>query len=125
MNKKILIIEDEPSLQQVLKISLAEEGFNVLAAGDGREGLKLALNEKPDLILLDLILPVMDGFAVLNELHKTGTIKNTKVIILTNIGYHGNVGEIVKKGVSDYLVKADWEIGELVEKVKNSLKSQD
>lgn len=122
MKKKILVIEDEPSLRKILMTSLIQEGFAVSSAADGAEGLRLAHEENPDLILLDIILPKVDGFAVLDNLSQNDTLKNTKVLILTNLSYSGNIGEMLQKGAQEYLMKADWTISELMEKVKNTLK---
>ena len=122
MKKKILVVEDEPSLRKVLETSLIQEGFAVSTATNGEDGLRLANEEKPDLILLDIILPKMDGFAVLNSLSQSDLLKHTKVLILTNLSYSGNIVEMLQKGAQEYLMKADWTIAELMEKVKNTLK---
>ena len=122
MAKKILIIEDEAALRMALEEKFRGEGFEVLTADNGEDGLALALNSSPDLILLDIILPKMDGFGVLNELSKDAAAKKIEVMILTNLSDSGNVGEMVTRGVSDYLVKADWTLEDLLEKVKNKLK---
>jgi DNA-binding response OmpR family regulator len=122
MAKKILIIEDEAALRMALEEKFRGEGFEVLTADNGEDGLALALGSSPDLILLDIILPKMDGFGVLNELSKDESAKKIEVMILTNLSDSGNVGEMVTRGVSDYLVKADWTLEDLLEKVKNKLK---
>jgi DNA-binding response OmpR family regulator len=122
MAKKILIIEDEAALRMALEEKFRGEGFEVLTADNGEDGLALALSSSPDLILLDIILPKMDGFGVLNELSKDESAKKIEVMILTNLSDSGNVGEMVIRGVSDYLVKADWTLEDLLEKVKNKLK---
>lgn len=122
MTKKILIIEDEAALRMALEEKFRNEGFEVLSADNGEDGLALALDMMPDLILLDIILPKLNGFGVLTELAKHEEAKKIDVIILTNLSDAGNIGEVVKRGVSDYLVKADWTLEELAEKVRNKLK---
>jgi DNA-binding response OmpR family regulator len=124
MAKKILIIEDEAALRMAMEEKFGGEGFEVFMADNGEDGLALALKVVPDLILLDIILPKMDGFGVLNELSKNESTKNIEVMILTNLSDSGNVGEMVSRGVADYLVKADWKLEDLLEKVKNKLNGQ-
>ncbi|NQU83611.1 MAG: response regulator [Parcubacteria group bacterium] len=121
MAKKILIVEDEISLIRILSARLKEEGFDVLEANNGKKGLEIALKEHPDLILLDIIMPLMDGMKMLEKLRKDSWGKEAKIIVLTNLS-NGTVGEAVEKGVKDYLIKADWKLGEVIEKVKNRLK---
>jgi DNA-binding response OmpR family regulator len=122
MAKKILIIEDEAALRMALVEKFSGEGFEVVTADNGEDGLALAISFMPDLILLDIILPKMNGFGVLSQLSKKEATKNIEVMILTNLSETGNVGEMVQRGVSDYLVKADWTLDDLLEKVKNKLK---
>lgn len=122
MKKKILIIEDEAALRMALEEKFRGEGFEVFVADNGEDGLALAVGSMPDLILLDIILPKMNGFGVLTELAKDEKTSKIDVIILTNLSDIGNIGEVVKRGVSDYLVKADWTLEELSEKVKNKLR---
>ncbi len=121
MVKKILIIEDEAPLRMALEEKFGNEGFDVVTADNGEDGLMLAQEQMPDLILLDIILPKMNGFDVLNHLSKNDTTKEIDVIVLTNLSETGKVGDVVRKGVSEYLVKADWTLEELLEKVKNKL----
>lgn len=121
MVKKILIIEDEATLRMALEEKFCGEGFDVVMAADGEIGLSMAREHMPDLILLDIILPKMNGFDVLNHLSKDDTTKDIEVIVLTNLSETGKVGDVVRKGVSEYLVKADWTLEELLEKVKNKL----
>lgn len=122
MKKKILIIEDEAALRIALEEKFRQDGFEVLVATNGEDGLSLALSEMPELILLDIILPKMNGFEVLTQLAKNEDAKKIEVIILTNLSDTGNVGKVLSRGISDYLVKADWTLEELSEKVKNKLK---
>ena len=119
--KSILVVEDELSLQKVLRDKLTREGFSVLEAKDGKEGLETALLEHPDLILLDIIMPVMDGMTMLALLRKDDWGKNANVILLTNLSEAEKVAESHAKGVYDYLVKSDWKLADVVKKVRERL----
>ena len=131
LNKKVLIlvVEDEKILADTLKERLEQEGFDVSSAYDGEEGLKLALNQHPDLILLDLLLPKIDGITVLNKLNKDTWGSNAKVIILTNVNDPDNV--IMKTGLSglkkdyEYLIKTNWSLDAVVYKIRKTLKLLD
>ena len=119
--KKILFIEDESALQRAATQVLAEEGFKVLSALDGEIGLRLAREEHPDLILLDLILPKKDGFEVLRELKEDPAVKDVPVIILTNLEGSADVEKALALGATNYLVKTNYKLEEVVEKVKQVL----
>jgi len=120
--KKILFIEDEPSLQKAISEVLTQEGFKVLSAPDGEEGLKSAKAEGPDLILLDLILPKKDGFEVLKELKADEKMKDIPVIVLTNLEGVGDVEKALELGATTYLVKANYKLEDVVRKIKDFLK---
>lgn len=120
-NKKILVVEDEAPLRLALEFKLKSAGFDVISAADGEDGLKKAKTEKPDLVLLDIILPKMDGFAVLDALSEDEQCKNLEVIILTNLSPSGEVLKHEECVRYEYLVKADWKLDDLIEKVKNKL----
>lgn len=119
---KILFIEDEAALQKTVGEILEQEGFEVLRALDGEIGLQLAKTQKPDLILLDLILPKKDGFQVIKELKENAETANLKVIVLTNLGGTTDVERAIELGATTYLVKADYELEEVVQKIKDFLK---
>lgn len=119
--KKILIVEDELALLYALASQFDKKQFKVLQAVDGEEGLKSALEHHPDLILLDLLMPKMDGMSMLKELRKDMWGKDVKVIILTNLSDAEKIDEALKNGTYDYLVKKDWNITQVIEKVKHSL----
>jgi len=102
--------------------TLNAEGFEVLIAHNGEEGLKKALEEKPDLILLDIIMPVMDGLTVLKKLREDERGKNIPVVALTNLGDIKTVSEVLAHGASDYLIKSEWKLDDLVRKVKEKAK---
>lgn len=120
-NKTILIVEDDPSLRHILKDKFAEEGFEVLSAKDCEEGLDLALQKRPDMILLDIIMPKMDGMTMLTRLHEDAWGKMARVMILSNLGESERINDSLSRGAFDYLVKTDWTLDEVVEKVKNRL----
>lgn len=122
MAKKILIIEDDRFLRELISRKLSDDGFDAVGAADGEEGIKKVKEEKPDLILLDLILPSIDGFEVLSRIKKDESVKSIPVIILSNLGQKEEVEKGLKMGAVDYLIKAHFTPGEIVEKVKNNLK---
>lgn len=120
--KKILIVEDERSLLDILTRRFIDEKFEVVEALNGKEGLKVALKERPDLIILDIIMPVMDGMTMLKKLREDKWGKEVEVVILTNLSDVARVQESLSKGVYDYLVKSDWRLEDLVKKVKDKMK---
>ncbi len=119
--KSILFIEDEPTLQKSVGRYLEQEGYRVLSALDGEAGLELIKKEKPDLILLDLILPKKDGFEVLKDLKQNIETKEIPVIILTNLEQNIDIEKTLELGATTYLVKANYELGEIVNKIKQTL----
>lgn len=121
--KKILIVEDEIPLLDALKDRLTREGFDILQARDGKQGLELALSEHPDLILLDILLPVMDGITIFKKLHADIWGKDAKVIVLTNLSDNKNVADAIAMGSHDFLVKSDWKIEDVVKVVRDKLQS--
>lgn len=119
--KTILFIEDEPILQKLIGRFLEKEDYQVISALNGEVGLKLTKKMKPDLILLDLILPKKDGFEVLQELKKDEETKEIPVIILTNLEGSDDVEKALSLGATTYLVKANYELEEVVRKIKETL----
>jgi DNA-binding response OmpR family regulator len=122
MAQKILIIEDDKFLRELIVQKLNKEGFNVSEAIDGEEGIKKTKEEKPDLVLLDLILPGIDGFEVLSRMKKDSSLSSIPVIILSNLGQKEDVEKGLKLGAVDYLIKAHFTPGEIIEKIKVALK---
>lgn len=122
-NKKlILIIEDERALFQVLQKKFENEGFMVSIAVNGEEGLKKAKKEKPSLILLDIVMPKMDGMTMLQKLREDkGWGSKVPVILLTNLGESEKIAEATKRGVHDYLIKTDWKLNDVVKKVREKI----
>jgi DNA-binding response OmpR family regulator len=121
MAKKILIVEDEPMLSQVLADKFIEEGFEVQTAADGQEGLDKALAWKPDVTLLDIVMPRMDGMTMLHKLRAVPEGKDLSVILLTNLSDTEDVYDAMANGVFDFLVKSHWDIDELVHEVQAKL----
>lgn len=121
LTKRILVIEDEPSLRKALNDKLIREGFTTYQATDGKEGLEMALREHPDLVLLDIIMPVMDGMTMLSELRKDSWGGHVPVIILTNLLDADKVSASLSQNVYDYLVKTDWSLEDVVKKIRARL----
>jgi DNA-binding response OmpR family regulator len=117
----ILIVEDEPTLQKALRIALEREGYEVKSALEGDAGLKLAKESKPNLILLDLILPKIDGFEILAELKKDESTKEIPVIILTNLESSQDIEKALVLGAKTYLVKANYDLKDIIKKVKENI----
>lgn len=117
----ILIVEDELPLISALTLKLKQENFKVLQAKNGEEGLIVAFKEHPDLILLDIVMPRMDGITMLKKLREDEWGKSAKVIMLTNLSDKENVAQSLDQGAYDYLIKADWKIENVIAKVKEKL----
>jgi len=119
--KKILVIEDDPLLIKMYQTKLVIEGFVVETAFDGEKGMKLAQKAKPDLILLDLMLPVIDGFTVLKILKKDTQTKKIPVIVFSNLAQPSDIEQAKKLGAIDYIVKASLTPNEIVKRIKKFL----
>jgi len=119
--KKILFVEDEAALQEALGTVLKQAGYEVINALDGEIGLRLAKSEKPDLILLDLILPKLSGFEVLKILADNGETKEIPVIILTNMEKMEDINKAIELGAKTYLVKTEYDLEEVISKIKKVL----
>lgn len=122
MAHKVLIVEDDNTLLEMYSLKFKSEGFNLLTAEDGEAGLELALKENPEVILLDIMMPKMDGFAVLAELKKNESTKNIPVLMLSNLGQQADVDKGKQMGANDYVVKASMTPTQVLEKVKGYLK---
>ncbi|MDO8436486.1 MAG: response regulator, partial [bacterium] len=109
MPKTVLIIEDEELIIQLLQKKLTKEGYNVLVARDGVEGLKEIKEKMPDLILLDIIMPRMDGFSVMEEAQKDKEMKKIPIIIVSNSGQPVELDKAQKLGARDWLIKAEFD----------------
>ncbi len=116
--KKVLLIEDDKYYRRAYKDGLEEAGFDVLMASDGKEGLEKIQSEKPDLILLDLLMPSKSGFEVLEDAKMDDSLKGVPIIILSNLGQDSDIEKGKALGAIDYLIKADVIMKEVVAKVK-------
>ncbi len=119
--KRILIIEDETSLLRVLADELKSEGFVTLTATTGSQGLKTAIQQHPDLIFLDIVMPNMDGIHMLQQLREDAWGKSVPVIVLTNVSEAEKIDELLSKGVDAYIVKSDWQLEDIVRMAKEKL----
>lgn len=118
----VLVVEDDKFLRELISQKLIKEGFNVQSAIDGEEGLKMAKEFNPSIILLDLILPSIDGFEVLSRIKGNPSTASIPIIILSNLGQKEDVERGLKLGAVDYLIKAHFTPGEIIEKIKAILK---
>lgn len=121
--KKILIIEDDNMISSMYRAKFESDGYDIILAKDGANGLELAKKKMPDIILLDVILPQVDGFSVLQELKKDSKTKNIPVMMLTNLGTEEDKAKGEMYGVADYLVKAKFTPGQVSERVSKILKN--
>lgn len=122
MPKTILIVEDDTILRDLISQKLKKANYDIVEAVDGEEGLKKAKEKKPDIILLDLILPGIDGFGVLEQIKKDPEIDKIPVVILSNLGQKEEIEKGMSLGATDFLIKAHFTLSEIVEKIKIILK---
>lgn len=121
---KILLIEDDKFLRELIIQKLGKEGYDVAEAVEGESGIAKMKEEKPDLVLLDLILPGIDGFEVLSRMKKDSELSPVPVVILSNLGQRDDVQKGIDLGAEDYLIKAHFTPGEIVEKIREVLEQQ-
>lgn len=119
----VLLVEDDRFLAGMYVTKLSLEGFRVALATDGAEGWLMAQESKPDLILLDIVLPKLSGFELLERVRKTRELAKTPVILLTNLGARDDVRRGLNLGADDYLIKAHFMPSEVIDKVKHYLGS--
>ena len=119
---KILVVDDEPNIVQTLQDRLEMNGYLVVTAGNGKEGLEEAIKEKPDVILLDVIMPIMNGHEMLETLRKHPEGKNTAVIMLTARSQTQDIARANAAGIDDYIVKP-FDLSELLEKIETVVES--
>ncbi len=119
--KKILIVEDEKTLLLVLSEKFKREGFKVFEAGDGEEGLASAKKNKPHLIILDIVMPSMDGLTMLKKLREDKWGNSVPVLILSNLSDPQQINEATGRGAVEYLVKSNWGLDDVVEKAEQTL----
>jgi len=125
MNKQkkkiILVAEDQPSLMSALSDKLTQAGFEVIEAFNGEDCLVAVDKYNPDLILLDIVMPKMDGMTVLEKLKSDKDKKDIPIIMLTNLSSFEDIQKATEKGAHDYLVKTDWSLEDIVKKIKERL----
>lgn len=121
IKKRVMIVEDDEHISKVYEIKLNKEGMGTLLARDGEEAISKIKNEKPDIILLDLMVPKKDGFEVLTEIKKDSNLANIPVIVLSNLGQQADQDRALGLGANEYLVKVDISIQGVIEKVKGYL----
>ncbi len=119
--KKILIIEDEEIMLDLIRRKMTSEGYEVIVARDGEEGLRMIKDGQPDLVLLDLVMPKRNGFSVLEEVQKDEELRKIPIVIVSNSGHPVELSRARKLGARDWLVKTEFDPRELVEKVKGQL----
>lgn len=117
---KVLIAEDDVFILEMYLVKLSSDGFEVLTAGNGEEALKKIEEEKPDVVLLDLLMPKIDGWGVLEKIKKKESDKEKKpiIIVLTNLGEKSNIEKALSMGADDYLIKSFFTPEEIVSKMK-------
>ena len=118
-SKKLMVVDDDRFITKVYSIKLTHEGYDVILAYNGEEALKKAKEEKPKLILLDLIMPRMDGFETLEKLKKDPKLKKIPVIVLSNLGQETDIERAKELGAEDYLVKSNVSLKYILEKISN------
>ncbi len=112
--KKILIVEDEIPISSILGDRFTKEGFQVWLAHNGREGLTLAQQHLPDLVLLDIVMPEMDGMTMLRQMRAQDWGRKIKVVVLTNLADADRADEAAREGVYDFLIKSNWQLKDLI-----------
>jgi len=122
--KKILLVDDDNALRQLYAVELGTKGYTVLEAPDGEQGLVTAKKEKPDLILLDIMMPKLDGVATLTQLKQDAEIDKIPVVMLTNFGQENLVQQAFSSGATDYLLKYKVTPAEMADKVGQVLSAK-
>jgi len=120
-DKKVLIVEDDEMTLSMLSGTLRDEGFSIIEAMDGKEALDAALKECPDLILLDIIIPEIDGLSVFKRLRKDGCCKDTPIMLLTNLEETQSITKALEMGKCDFMIKTNWAIKDVVRRIKEHL----
>lgn len=117
MSKKILAVDDENDVLLIIKTALVSEGYTVFTAANGADALVLVEEKKPDLLILDLMMPEMDGFTVVDKMKEKTSSSNIPVIILTGLSERKKIKELLDKGIKYYIIKP-FEYQDLISKVK-------
>ena len=122
MPKKILLIEDDDMLRDLITKRLTKGGYQIVQSIDGISGLKAVEDEKPDLVLLDIVLPGIDGYEILEKIKNDASLSKTPVVMLSNLSQKDDVEKALKLGAADYFIKINFTSEEVLEKIKNILK---
>jgi DNA-binding response OmpR family regulator len=117
--KKILLVEDDPMIVEMYKMRLEEEGFEVLITDRGSEALEWAMSRRPEVVLLDIILPEVDGFSILQNLKNSQETKDIPVLLLTNLGQESDQEKGRQMGVTDYFVKSQHTPADIIQKINS------
>ncbi|HOW60911.1 MAG TPA: response regulator transcription factor [Candidatus Moranbacteria bacterium] len=120
--KKVLLVEDDPFIRDIYSVKFSQEGFEVSIAENGLEALKKIEESVPDVILLDIVMPYMDGMETLKNIRGKKEWKKIPVVMLTNISEKEKISESEDFGINDYLIKSHFTPSEVVQKVRNLLK---
>lgn len=123
--RKILIIEDESFLVDLYKVKFEQEGFEVEVAFDGLKGLEAAKERQPDLILLDIVMPGLDGYEILRELKEKEQTKNIPILVFTNLGQKTEIAKGLSMGADAYMVKANFTPAQVVKEIRKLLGESD
>ena len=118
MSKSILLVEDDPFLIDIYTTKLKESGFGVEVASDGESALRKVKEKEPGLVILDIVLPQLDGWEILRQIKSDPKLKNIKIIILSNLGQKEEVERGVELGAVKYLIKAHYTPSQVVEEIK-------
>ena len=121
---KVLIVDDDPYITDMYAVKFREAGFTVSASANGKEALAKIAEARPDVLLLDIVMPLLDGFEVLKRLQESGGAGSMKVVILSNLGQREDVERGLALGATDYIIKAHFTPSEVVAKVKNILEQK-
>ena len=119
--KKILLIDDDPFLSEIYSVKLKESDFEVEVVESGEQVLEKIKEKTPDLILLDIVLPKVDGWSILEEIRKDPKFNNVKVVVLSNLGQKGEIEKGLEMGAQKYLIKAHYTPSEIVNQIKELL----
>lgn len=121
MAKKVLIVEDEEIIYTLLQRKLSQEGYLVSVAKDGQEGLEKMSRERPDLILLDIVMPKKGGFEVMEEMRRDENLRSIPVVVISNSGQPVELDKAKELGAKDWLIKTEFDPQEVIEKVKKQI----
>lgn len=119
--KKILIVEDDKNYQRILTEKLTLEGFDIKVAENGEEGLIAIREYAPDLILLDIIMPKMDGITMLKSLAVSDPKMAERIMVLTNLSDNKTISQAIENGSYSFLIKSNWSVADLVKKIREKL----